>query len=50
MSDITKCKGKGCELKETCYRFKANTNEFRQSYFSKEPNTKIDKCVYFWEV
>ena len=50
MSDITKCKGKGCELKETCYRFKADTNEFRQSYFSKEPNTKIDKCVYFWEV
>ena len=50
MADITKCTGEGCELKETCYRFKANTNEFRQAYFTNPPNTEVDKCVYFWEI
>lgn len=46
MSDITKCDGKGCDLKEKCYRFTANDG-FRQSYFA-EPPIKDGKCDMFW--
>jgi len=33
MADITMCEGKGCESKNTCYRFTAKPSKFRQSYF-----------------
>lgn len=47
MADITKCDGKGCDLKEKCYRFTANDG-FRQSYFAETPiNGGV--CDYFWE-
>jgi len=56
MTDITKCKGKGCNMKETCYRFKAPAEELWQSYFSEAPHdNKVDEdgnteCEYYWEM
>jgi len=48
MADISKCKGNGCELKNTCYRFTATANEFRQSFFMEEPNTTPTECEHYW--
>jgi len=33
MVDITKCSDEECPMKETCYRYTAKANEYRQSYF-----------------
>lgn len=49
MPDITMCSGLNCPLKETCYRFKAMTKVYGQSYFQKPPN-KEDECEYYWDV
>ena len=49
MADITKCDGVGCPLKETCYRFTAKDNEFRQAYFIETPyNKEKENCEYLW--
>jgi|APGre2960657373_1045057.scaffolds.fasta_scaffold175094_2 hypothetical protein len=46
MSDITKCKGEGCPMKETCHRFTDPATEY-QSYFTESPI--IDgKCSMYW--
>ena len=46
MSDITKCKGEGCSMKETCHRFTDPASEY-QSYFTESPI--IDgKCNMYW--
>jgi hypothetical protein len=46
MSDITKCKGEGCSMKETCHRFTDPASEY-QSYFTESPI--IDgKCSMYW--
>ena len=37
MPDISMCNGESCPKKETCYRFKAEPNPYRQSYFSDNP-------------
>ena len=47
MADISMCEGKGCELKEKCYRHTANRSE-RQSFFMKEPNTTPTECEHYW--
>jgi hypothetical protein len=47
MPDITMCKGTNCPYKESCYRFTANPNEFRQSYFI-EPPFKDNDCEMYW--
>jgi len=47
MSDITKCLGTGCPYKESCFRYTATPNEFRQSYFI-DPPIKDGKCEMFW--
>ena len=46
MSDIAKCEGTNCPIKETCYRFKAIPNEYYQSYFMEIP-FKDGKCDYY---
>jgi hypothetical protein len=46
MTDITKCTGEGCPLKETCYRFTAPA-EMYQSYFMTPPVLN-GKCEYHW--
>ena len=49
MTDITKCEGTNCPLKETCFRFLAQSNEFRQSFFSTIPyDAQNKKCVEYW--
>ena len=48
MADITMCSGKGCDLKDKCYRFTAPKSEFRQSYFC-EPPIKDGKCDMYWD-
>jgi hypothetical protein len=47
MSDITMCVGTNCPHKETCYRYTATPNEFRQSYFMETP-IKDGKCDMYW--
>ena len=32
--DIAMCKNKNCSKKDTCYRYKAKPNPYRQSYMS----------------
>lgn len=48
MTDISKCNGAGCELKEKCYRFTALDNEYRQSYMT--PDKRGLECEYFWHI
>lgn len=54
MADITKCQGQDCPLKNDCYRFTAESNGFRQSYFVKVPVVIEEKmgafCDYFYPV
>jgi hypothetical protein len=51
MSDISKCEGTNCPLKETCFRFKAKSNEFRQSYLTEVPyDHENNSCDEYWEV
>ena len=52
MPDISMCKGEDCTIKETCYRFKATPNEYRQSYFTNPPLDGVDidgnsNCEYY---
>ena len=50
MADITKCNLQDCPLKEMCYRFTVEPNEYWQAYSSfkpKEEDGKV-KCDYFW--
>jgi len=46
VSDITKCSGVGCPLKDMCFRFTAPGSE-RQAYFTTPP-VKDNKCDMFW--
>jgi hypothetical protein len=48
MTDITKCTGEGCELKETCYRYTAPMGMY-QSMFVEVPS-KDGKCEYQWNI
>jgi hypothetical protein len=51
MADITMCRDKGCNKKNTCFRYKAKPNPHRQSYFSlKSINEDDFVCDYYWEV
>jgi hypothetical protein len=47
MADITMCVGTDCPHKETCYRFMAKPNEYRQAYFTNPP-IKDGKCDMYW--
>ena len=46
MADITKCTGRGCDLRESCYRFTA-TAGMLQSYFMTSP-IKNGECEMYW--
>ena len=47
MSDITKCTGMFCPVKESCYRFTAKANELWQAYFSVPP-FENSTCKMYW--
>jgi hypothetical protein len=38
MPDISMCANEECTLRETCYRFVATPNPFRQSYSDYKPS------------
>jgi len=46
MSDITKCKGINCLIKEQCKRYTAKES-ILQSYFMESP-IKGNKCDMYW--
>ena len=56
MTDITKCAGIRCEIKETCWRYTAPPSvyqsycEFNSEYGGKpEPVRKPSDCGAYWE-
>ena len=46
MTDITKCKGKGCSLKESCYRYTSKEGML-QSFFVDSPISD-GQCEMYW--
>lgn len=46
MPDITMCQSEVCIVRETCYRYTAKPNKYRQSYFFRAPG-KDEKCKYY---
>ena len=52
MSDITKCTGVNCLVKERCKRFTAESKDYWKSWYFVEPPFKIveDKftCEMYW--
>jgi len=46
MSDITKCNGVNCPVKESCKRFTAESGVW-QSWFAESP-IKDGKCEMYW--
>jgi len=46
MPDISMCEGKGCDVKNTCYRFTAKPSKFTQSYVM--PDVKPGGCDIYW--
>lgn len=49
MSDISKCNGRDCPIKETCYRFTAPTNTRYQSYGDFDERKEGFDCGRYWE-
>lgn len=50
MSDITKCSGEKCPLKEKCYRYTAKADEYGQAYFIEVPFDKEkNECEHYWK-
>ncbi len=46
MPDISMCEGKGCDVKNTCYRFTAKPSKFMQSYVM--PDVQPGGCDLYW--
>jgi hypothetical protein len=51
MADITKCYGRECPIKPTCYRYTAPSSEYRQAFI--EPPFEITEdgqilCNMYW--
>lgn len=47
MADISMCQGKGCALKDVCYRHTANASQY-QSYLMIELKPGATHCEMFW--
>ncbi len=51
MADISKCVGTGCPKKETCYRYRAPSNDFWQAYLTEVPyNHVTEHCEHYWQM
>jgi hypothetical protein len=51
MADISMCPGIGCPSKNSCYRFTAPVNEYRQAYaafYQELVGSSEDKCENYW--
>ena len=44
MPDISMCHDKTCTKRKDCYRYRAQANEFRQSYFMGSPKNEDGSC------
>lgn len=52
MTDITKCTGMGCPIRDTCYRYTAQVSSKRQAWHYEVPgrfNGKIWECALYYE-
>ena len=47
MTDISKCCGEGCKLRDTCFRYLAEPSEY-QSYLTIAPSSDTE-CVMYWK-
>lgn len=47
MPDISMCENNICPLSNSCYRFKAIPNIFRQSYGGFKPNDEQTNCEHY---
>jgi len=50
MPDITMCTNESCELRNECFRFRAEPNEYRQSYFMTNPQPVNGECDDFMKL
>ena len=54
MADISKCEGKGCPIKDKCYRFTAKANDFYQAWIyqleGETDGSQGEDCAMFMEV
>lgn len=48
--DISMCENTSCPSKETCYRFKAVPNEYRQSYMEFKVKEGEKKCYHYMKL
>jgi hypothetical protein len=51
-TDIAKCQGTNCPIKDSCIRYTTPPDEYRQSYFVTPPGAIGDdgvyKCEMYW--
>ena len=50
MPDITMCTNNSCVLRNECFRFRADPNPYRQSYFAENPEPINEKCEHFMKI
>ena len=50
MADIAMCKDTLCKSKETCYRFKATPDNYRQAYLIPNREEDAINCSMYWEI
>lgn len=50
MVDIAKCNRKDCAKKLTCFRYLADSDEFRQSYVNIDKVDVSNGCDMYWLV
>lgn len=52
MADITKCNGGQCPIKEKCYRYTAQADDYQSWFFSPpfevDMENKTFKCDMYW--
>jgi len=50
MTGITLCKGKGCPVKDKCYRYVTKGNHTNQAYFTRTPYEDNVGCKFFVKI
>ena len=48
MPDISMCGGKGCNVRQSCYRYRAVPSKFMQSYARFDDDAA--KCTHYWPI
>jgi len=50
MPDISMCLNRKCPSRNECYRYRAQPNEWRQSYAAFMDDPETGKCESFWPI